>query len=59
MDKVKDIKEDESLATLLRANLSGLIGQQMTVDTLDKVTTQIVESIRYWFDKPEKDVEHE
>lgn len=55
MDKVKE--EDERLATILRSNLSEYIGQDMTVKSLDKVTKQIVESIRYWFDREHKKIE--
>jgi hypothetical protein len=47
MDEIKDMIQDESLATLLRSNLSCYLGKTMTLDSLDQITTQIVESIVY------------
>jgi hypothetical protein len=47
MDDVKDMIHDESLAKLLRSNLSCYIGKSMTVESLDEITKQIVESINF------------
>lgn len=56
MDEIKDMIQDESLATLLRSNLSCYLGKTMTLDSLDQITTQIVESIVYSMGKSEDKV---
>lgn len=53
MDEVKDMIQDESLAVLLRSNLSCYLGKTMTIDSLDQITQQIVESIVYSLGKAE------
>ena len=53
-DQIKEMLDNESLATLLRSNISCHMGKTMTRDSLDEITSQIVESINYFL-KSEED----
>jgi hypothetical protein len=48
----KDMIQDESLAKLLRSNLSCYLGKSMTLESLDEITKQIVESINFSLRNP-------
>ena len=52
-DQIKQILDNESLSTLLRSNLCCYMGKTMTKDSLEEITTQIVESISFLLNKPE------
>jgi hypothetical protein len=49
--EIKIMLNDESLATLLRSNLSCHIGKTLTQESLNDVTQQIIESITYFLNK--------
>lgn len=50
-NEVKFLLNDESLGTLLRLNLSCYLGKNMTCDSLNKLSMQIVESINFVLNK--------
>lgn len=47
-DQIKEMLSNESLATLLRSNISCHMGKTMTRESLDEITSQIVDSINYF-----------
>ena len=53
-DQIKIMLDNDSLSTLLRSNLSRHMGKTMTIDSLDKITSQIVESIIFFLNKPDE-----
>lgn len=53
-DQIKIMLDNDSLSTLLRSNLSCHMGKTMTKDSLDKITSQIVESIIFFLNKPDE-----
>jgi len=52
MEQVRPLIEDESLVSLLRTNIAGHLGKEMTKDALDELTVQIIESIDYKLNNP-------
>jgi len=50
-DEIKIMLDNESLAKLLRSNLSCHTGKTLTQDTLNEITRQIIESIEYFLNK--------
>lgn len=52
----KLVMDDRALETLLRSNLSLLIGKVFTIDDLDQISIQIVESIRYQLNDLQKNM---
>jgi hypothetical protein len=53
MEQVRPLIEDESLVSLLRTNLAGHLGKEMTRDALNELASQIIESIDYKLRNPE------
>jgi hypothetical protein len=52
MDKeIKLMLNNESLATLLRSNLSCYVGKTITQESLSELTVQILESLTYFLNK--------
>lgn len=51
MEQVRPLMDNESLSTLLRSNLSCYLGKNITLDSLNEITVQIVESIDYMLNK--------
>jgi len=52
-DQIKEMIDNDSLATLLRSNISCHLGKSMTRESLDEITSQIVESINYFLNNSE------
>lgn len=52
-EQIKEMISNESLAKLLRSNLSCYIGENITRDKLDKIALDIVESIDFVLNNPD------
>jgi hypothetical protein len=52
-EQIKEMITNESLAKLLRSNLSCYLGENITRDKLDKMALDIVESIDFVLNNPD------
>lgn len=55
-DQIKIMLDNDSLAVLLRSNLSCHMGKTMTKESLDEISSQIVESINFFLNKSEDNI---
>jgi len=53
-DEIKIALNNDSLATLLRSNLSCHMGKMITQESLGELTNQIIESIEFFLNKKEE-----
>ena len=53
-DELKVMLNNETLATLLRSNLSCHANKIITTDNLDEIVCQIIESIEYFLNKSDE-----
>lgn len=54
-DEIRIMLDNESLATLLRSNISCHLGKTLTQENLSEITDQIIESINYFLNQKESD----
>ncbi len=55
-EQIQEMINNESLAKLLRSNLSCYVGENITRDKLDKIALDIVESIDFVLNNPDSKI---